>query len=37
MANQETMVAFFRQLLGREPDRVGGIMLWTGVDPSRLA
>jgi hypothetical protein len=36
MANQETMVAFFQQLLGREPVKVGGVTLWTGVDPSRL-
>jgi len=35
MQNREAMIAFFRDLLGREPTAVGGVALWTEVDPSR--
>ncbi len=36
MQNRSAMVAFFRNLLGTEPESVAGVTLWTGVDPSGL-
>jgi hypothetical protein len=33
MGNQPSMVDFFRSLLGRDPLRLGGVHLWTGVRP----
>jgi len=36
MQNRAAMIAFFRDLLGRDPEEVGGVALWTGVDPTRL-
>ena len=36
MGNRETMIAFFRDLLGRDPTAVKGVALWTDVDPSQL-
>ena len=32
MGNREAMVAFFTDLLGREPRRTGGVELWTDVE-----
>lgn len=37
MQNRSEMVAFFRDLLGDDPESVAGVTLWTGVDPSGLA
>lgn len=37
MSNQGAMVELFRRLLGRNPVSVGGVILWTGVEPESLA
>ena len=37
MQNQQAMIAFLRELLGREPVAVGGVFLWTGLDSAALS
>lgn len=36
MANRDAMIAFFDELLRADPVSVGGVTLWTDVDPARL-
>jgi hypothetical protein len=33
MYNQEAMVGFFTSLLGREPQSVGGVLVWWDIQP----
>jgi len=36
MQNREAMIGFFRELLRRDPEAVGGVALWTEVEPDQL-